>query len=290
MAELLDYLIRLLRRMTHVFVPYGTSPEKYRRLMQAMHKQLVYDPQTQTVTVKKGKLAGAKKYGPFCDADFDFALGRYETEVTAAFDRYCRPGMTVFDVGAHAGHHTILLSKLCGVSGHVHAFEPVPQNVECLRETLRLNNLQNVSVHELAVSDREGEARLKCNGVFDGFACLAEGGHGRTEFSTTASTVLTVRTIDVDTFCNKFGIARIDLIKMDIEGAEMLALRGMTRTLRRRRPVLILELWGCEHIAEAPGFLGGLGYETRTLSTWQGYIQGAFAETSNVLALPISVT
>ncbi len=289
MAELFDWLVRWFRAWVHVFIPHGRSPESYRRAVRAVHRRLVYDPRMQIVTVRKGELAGAKKYGPFCDSDFDFALGKYEPEITAVFDRYCHPGMTAFEIGAHAGYHTIRLAKLCGPSGRVHAFEPVPQNVECLMETLRLNHLRNVQVHELAVSNREGMAELTTNGVFDGFACLKQGGHGRRERPSRDSQLLAVRTIDLDTFCPRFGIAQVDLIKMDIEGGEMLALQGMTETLLRCRPVLILELWGSEHQVEAPEFLARVGYRTRTLSTWRGLVQG-YAETANVLALPSTKT
>lgn len=284
MLALLEHAFRMLRRFVHLVLPHGSSPESYRQLMRALEKRLVYDSRTQTVTVKKGELAGMRKYGPFCEADFEFVLGRYEPEVTAALHLHCRPGMTVFDIGASAGHHTVLLSRLCGPSGHVHAFEPLPENVACLLETLRINNLQNVTVHQLAVSGTEGEAEFRFSGVFDGFACLAQGGHGRSGGQATAS--ISVRTIDLDTFCGKYAIPRVDLIKMDIEGAEMLALRGMTRVLHTHRPVLIVELWGSEHMAAGPEFLGRFGYETHPLGVWRGLVQGAFAEVSNVLAVP----
>lgn len=285
-VALVEHSIGAMRRVAHVFLPPGSSPEIYRRLIRGFHKLFIYDPITQTVKVQEGELAGAMKYGPFCDADFEFALGRYEPEVTAALRQHCRPGMTVLDIGANAGHHMLLLSRLCGASGHVHAFEPVPQNVACLLETVRLNSLRNVRVHPLAISDREGEADLKFSGVFDGFAYLTQGGHGRSECQRAPRISITVRTSDLDTICSTSRIDRIDLIKMDIEGAEMLALSGMTRILSVHRPVLILELWGTEHIAEAPILLSRFGYETHTLSVWRGFVQGAFAETSNVLALP----
>ena len=274
------------RRLAHCVVPHGSSPESYRRVVRALQKRLVYDPRTNTVTVKRGELAGAKKYGPFCEADFPFALEKYEPEVTAAFHRYCRAGMTVFDIGANAGHHLLPLAKLCGACGHVHAFEPVPENAACLLETLRLNRLENVTLHRLAVSDHEGEAELRCSGVFDGFACLAEGGHGRSERKSAAAASLSVKTTDLDTFCVRSGISRVGLIKMDIEGAEMLALRGMSRILRAHRPVLILEFWGSEHVAQGPKLLKEHGYATRTLSSWRGLVAGELAETSNVLGVP----
>lgn len=284
MLALLERAFRQLRRLVHLVLPHGSSPESYRRLMRALQKRFVYDARTQTVTVKRGELAGMKKCGPFSEADFEFVVGRYEPEVTAAFHLHCRPGMTVFDIGANAGHHTVLLSKLCGPSGHVHAFEPLPENAACLLETLRINNLRNVTVHQLAVAETEGEAEFRFSGVFDGFACLAQGGHGRPGGQATAS--ISVRTMDLDAFCGKFAIPQVGLIKMDIEGAELLALRGMTRVLCRHRPVLIVELWGSEHIAAAPQFLGRFGYETQTLGVWRGLVQGAFAEISNVLAMP----
>lgn len=286
MVELLESLLRTLRRWAHVVLPHGRSPESYRRFVRAIYRRMVYDPKTQTVKVGKGELAGAVKYGPFCEGDFEFALGKYEPEVAAAFRQYCRSGMTVFDIGANAGHHLLLLSKLCGPEGHLHAFEPVPENVACLSETLRLNRLSNVTLHELAVSDGEGTAEFKFNGVFDGFGCLAQGGHGRSADRAVPRGSIRVQTIDLDTFCERFRISSVDLIKVDIEGAELLALRGMTRTLRAHLPVLIMELWGAEHVALGPGILAKLGYETRTLSSWRGWVGGDLVETRNVLAVP----
>jgi FkbM family methyltransferase len=298
MVELLESFLGTLRRWAHYVVPPGRSPESYRRAIRAIYRRMVYDPKTQTVMVKKGELAGARKYGPSCEGDFEFALGKYEPEVAAAFRQYCRPGMTVFDIGANAGHHLLLLSKLCGDSGHLHAFEPVRENIACLKETLRLNRLGNVTLHELAVSDGEGAADFKFSGVFDGFACLAQGGHGHTLGEVGRRSAdravprgpIRVATIDLDTFCDRFCISRVDLIKVDIEGAELLALRGMMRTLRAHHPVLIMELWGAEHVAQGPGILAELGYETRTLNSWQGWVGGEMAETSNVLALPKQVS
>ena len=282
----LEAVLRALRRWAHRIVPAGRSPEVYRRLVRAIYRRMVYDPKTRTVLVRKGELADAVKYGQFCEADFEFALGKYEPEIVSVFEEYCRPGMTVFDIGANAGHHLLLLSKLCGATGHVHAFEPVPENVSCLKETLRLNRLGNVTLHELAVSDHEGSAEFKHGGVFDGMACLATGGHGRSMRERLPRKSIQVQTVELDAFCERLAIARLDLIKVDVEGAELLCLRGMRRTLRTHRPVLIMELWGADHVAQAPGILSQLGYEMRALSSWHGWIAGEKVETRNVLAVP----
>ncbi|NDQ56955.1 MAG: FkbM family methyltransferase [Acidipila sp.] len=282
----LESVLRALRRWAHRIVPAGRSPEVYRRLVRAIYRRMVYDPKTRTVTVRKGELAGAVKYGQFCEADFEFALGKYEPEIVSVFEEYCRPGMTVFDIGANAGHHLLRLSKLCGATGHVHAFEPVPENVTCLKETLRLNRLSNVTLHGVAVSDHEGSAEFKYGGVFDGLACLATGGHGRSMREMLPQKSIQVQTVELDAFCERLAIARLGLIKMDVEGAELLCLRGMRRTLRTHRPVLVMELWGADHVAQAPGILSQLGYEMRALSSWQGWIAGEKVETRNVLAVP----
>ena len=157
MTVMFGYLIRVLRCLVHLLVPNGVSPLGYRRLVRSIYKRLIFDPSTQTVTVMRGPLKGTKKYGPFRERDFDFALGQYERETVDALHRFCRPGMTVFDIGANAGYLTLVMAKLVGVSGHVHAFEPIPQNSEYLLETLRINGLRNVTVHQVAISDQRGK-------------------------------------------------------------------------------------------------------------------------------------
>jgi FkbM family methyltransferase len=285
-AARLESMLRTLRRWAHYVVPAGRSPDMYRRVLRTLYRRMVYDPRTQTVVVRKGELAGAVTYGHFCEGDFEFALGEYEPEIVSAFRQYCRPGMTVFDIGANAGHHLLLLSKLCGERGHVHAFEPLPENITCLEETLRLNRVSNVTLHELAVSDHEGTEEFKYSGVFDGLACLASGGHGRRAQPALPHKSIRVRTVELDAFCERFAISCLNLIKVDVEGAELLCLRGMMHTLRIHRPVLIMELWGADHVAEAPEILSSLGYQIRGLSSWQGWIAGEKVETRNVLAIP----
>ncbi len=287
MALLMDHLIGLIRRMAHTVIPTGSSPEIYRKLVRSIYKRLVYNPQTHLVTVKKGVLAGMKKCGPFIESDFEFAMGQYEPEVTTALCKFCRPGMTVIDIGANAGYITILLSKLVGESGHVHAFEPIPQNVLYLIETLRVNALNNVTVHEMAVSDHVGEAQMNYCGVFDGFASLMCGGHGY--YHNQPASVISVATITLDQFCSDTCIAQIGLIKIDIEGAEVLALAGMSRILATLRPMLIVELWGSKNIIEGSNVLRSKGYEIKVLTAWSGFVRGVKADIQTILAKPSSI-
>jgi FkbM family methyltransferase len=252
--------------------------------MALLCQYLVYDSNTQTVTVQRGPLAGMQKYGPFHVRDFDLAMGKFEPEETKAIMHHCRQGMTVFDIGANAGYHTLLFAKLVDKTGHVYAFEPVPENVQYLRETLRLNRLDNVTLHAVAVSDAEGTADMKYVGAFDGYGHLAEGGHGY--YHSAPCQVVSVPTITLDKFCRDACISQVDLIKLDIEGAEILALNGMSQLVRTCHPILIIEFWGSENILRGSHMLHTLGYQVERLSSWSGYVRSTWAELQTVLAAP----
>jgi FkbM family methyltransferase len=202
-AFLFAYALRVVRSVGHLFVPNGRSPEWYRRAVRFAYEQLIYDPGTHTVKVISGPLKGMKKCGPFREGDFSFALGQYECETVEALYKYCRPGMTVFDIGANAGYLTLLMSKLVGEFGHVHAFEPIPQTFNSLLQTLQINGLRNVTVHQVAVSDHVGEARMTYVGILDGFATLADGGHNY--YCGQSAESVFVSTTSLDILCKDRG-------------------------------------------------------------------------------------
>jgi FkbM family methyltransferase len=283
-ARLLDRLLIAVRRMGRALVAPGRSPRAWRRLVRALKRRAVFDAASRTVTVQYGPLRGMRKYGPFCESDFAFALGRLEPEVTEALRRHARPGMTALDLGANAGHLTLLLAQLVGREGRVHAFEPVPEDARCLEETMRLNALANVAVHPAAVADRTGSAELAVAGAFDGAARLVE--LAARNGAATDRRVVRVPVVSLDDFCVREGLERVDLVKMDIEGAERLALAGMEAVLARHRPVLVAELWGAESVAAVPPWLEARGYRVTVLTRWSGLAAGRPAETVNILAVP----
>ena len=85
-------------------------------------------------------------------------LGTYESHFARLTAKLVRPGMLAFDVGAHSGYFTLILSRLVGETGKVISFEPQPRPSNDLRRHIELNNLSNVEVVEAAVSDRSGTA------------------------------------------------------------------------------------------------------------------------------------
>ncbi len=145
-----------------------------------------------------------------------------------------RPGMTMADVGANLGFFALSAARFVGPEGRVIAFEPVPGNLRYLRRNLALNpGLANLLVEPLAVSDQEGETTIHL-GWHEGNASLLVGARSTTEDTAP------VRTTSLDEYAAARDVPRIDLVKMDIEGAERNALLGAARTLREHRPRLAI--------------------------------------------------
>lgn len=147
----------------------------------------------------------------------------WEAAETSLFLRLVQPGDRVVDVGAHVGYFTILFSRLCGENGFVHAFEPEPANHRLLRANLLVNDCRNVEALQFALSDGAGSAQL--------YLSADNSGDHRLQFSEGRSS-LGVSTVELDTV---IGEGRVDIIKMDAQGAEPRILAGMQKLVARER-------------------------------------------------------
>jgi FkbM family methyltransferase len=152
----------------------------------------------------------------------------WELTVALAIRDHCRPGDVVFDVGANAGALSMLMSRLVGPRGIVVAFEASPRIIDKTHYNLVRAGCNNVTLIHKAVWHTSGA-----------LVNMASGSHlnDRIEESATGMPVRTVALDDLAAAAN----FRPSFVKMDIEGAELDALRGMTRLLREARPVLVLE-------------------------------------------------
>lgn len=165
-----------------------------------------------------------------------------------------RPGDVVFDVGAHFGVHTVLLSQLAGPAGQVHAFEPNPAILPVLRQTA--SALDNISLHQIALSDQSGDATLYVPGDHS-MASLADWTDGCAGSTVTP----TCNVCRLDEFCSEYALPIPDFIKCDIEGGELLVFRGARQTLdRENAPVILFEF--NERAAR------GFGYAAGDALTW----------------------
>ena len=154
------------------------------------------------------------------------ALRRDEIESLMArlFSGVIRPGMVVLDIGAFVGWYTLVAARQVGAQGKVYAFEPDPRNYELLGENLRLNQIDSrVTCLPWAVSDEAGVQPFFLHGGDQSRSSLIPSGGGH------ETTV--VNSVVLDDFLDR-GL-QIDVVKMDIEGGEVHALRGMGEILAR---------------------------------------------------------
>lgn len=185
------------------------------------------------------------------------AKGRWEKEVKTVFHQLIRPGDVVLDIGAHLGDFSMEAAILCGSTGRVHAVEIIPSFFAALNENLSLNCFDNVTTHLLGLADVEGTIQ-----VADGYGYLASPVvGGKNPISETAS----VRLTTLDSL--SAGWERVDVIKMDVEGAEQKALEGGKETFSRTPGVsLVCEIHptllpdGFEDVARIYDFLMNRGY------------------------------
>lgn len=157
-------------------------------------------------------------------------VGDYEPSVTNLLKKEVKQGMYVFDLGANIGWFTLVFSKLVGDTGHVYAFEPDPYYFGILKENIELNNLKNVSIYQLAISNKLGIAKFNLNKWFGTFVL---------ESKTITDNQLDVKTISLDDFC-KANNVRADFIKMDIEGSEPKAFEGMRSVVLANHGIKII--------------------------------------------------
>jgi FkbM family methyltransferase len=134
--------------------------------------------------------------------------------------------MTVVDVGAHGGYFSLIAANHVGVGGRVYSFEPHSATFNALRRNIELNGYKNIYAVNKAVADRTGKLKLllHANGSDRHGLCPNDRDEGNN---------VSVDTTTLDDFMRDQNWPRVDLIKMDIEGAEPAALTGMRETLAR---------------------------------------------------------
>jgi FkbM family methyltransferase len=192
--------------------------------------------------------------------------GWYEPETVRIVESLLRPGMTFFDVGAHVGQYTLLGANVVGQTGQVQAFEADPDTFALLMRNVTANRLGNVITNHCAISAHEGTVELFLGSPENiGTNSLRKPGNFSGRSATVSSTKLSTYINGEDTKPN--------LIKLDIEGAELDALKTIAEYLNRSdAPTLIIEF--CEKTqqrfghscAELAAFLKHCGYSLYTIT------------------------
>jgi FkbM family methyltransferase len=240
--------------------------------------------QTRLRRISEAWLVGRLPFGPWVRvsgtvcAEWDFLFSHPKEIGTTEFVKsFLRPGMTFVDVGANVGYFTLLAAS---VGTRVIAYEPTPAVVTRLRENIELNAFDAVTVVNAAVTDRQGTIGFhespddpEANSIF------GKGGD-----------LIEVSAVTLDEDLAGRGIQKVDLLKVDVEGAELSVLVGAAKVLSSAaRPTIILELNPAtlrdadSDSAAIIGWLHASGYQTRNLEVFN--YQGETVV--NLLATPV---
>lgn len=205
-------------------------------------------PSNAIIPIVRGALRGYK--WQIQSGSNGYWLGTYEYDKQELFAQYVKPSNVILDVGANVGYYTLLASVLTGEKGIVYSFELGIENIAYLNKHLILNKIKNVEVIAYAVSDKNGVTTFS-------------GKRSKGKIDEKGSTV--VKTITLDSFCESRKISSIDIIKMDIEGAEYNALLGAKYILTEFNPILFLATHGRRVHDNCVAFLSSLEYQFKVL-------------------------
>lgn len=207
-----------------------------------------------------------------------FIYGTWEPEVVEAMRSVVREGFVALDIGAHIGYYALVLSRLVGTTGRVIAFEPLPPNYKMLEENVRLNGCRQIKTVNQAVLDRTGPLKVTIPGgePLPGSVSL---------FADYGTEPIVVDAVSLDDFLRERK-GPVHFLKMDVEGAEGLVLRGARETIGLHHPAMVIEVHhfdGRVDINPAVTQLSSWGYAYRwlqrssltshLLATWKGAAQ-----------------
>lgn len=215
-------------------------------------------------TVQIGPGAGLKIDMRRASGSFD--VGSNELPVQNWIVKQLGKGGTFYDIGANIGFFSLLAAKVVGESGRVIAFEPVPANADAVRRNADLNGFDSILVVDVAVSSGTGEAEL----------VLARHPGGASLKSAAvppdATETITIKTATLDSLVLRKDFPPPDVVKIDVEGAELRVLEGMVRVAKEHRPKIVCEADAASRDeAEAKAvqieeMLRGWGYSTSRLA------------------------
>ncbi len=229
-------IFKLLNTLGRRFSGRGLGLERVERL-KAFYEYVYQRVAPSSVVLVESQ--GSRMYVNARDEPLGRSLvtqGIYEAYETQLFKSSVRPGMTVVDIGANVGYYTLLAAGLVGETGEVYAFEPEPGNYELLVRNVELNGYKNVVTQQKAVSDSAGAVKLYIDS-----ANFGNRSFGQSNIVHSGGSV-DVQTVSLDDFIlTRRAGRKIDIIKMDAQGAEGLIVEGAQRVLQQHRPKVFME-------------------------------------------------
>lgn len=185
---------------------------------------------------------------------------------------YLRNGMIAFDVGANVGELTLLFSRFVGLSGQVHAFEPSSAVFNRLNTICNLAGRKNITLNHKALADKEGYVQLY---VYDDehstWNSLAQRPLHDYGIDVKPTVVEEVPATTIDSYCQEHGIQKVDLLKVDVEGAEYQVLLGARSMLERKQIACCVFEFGAttfdmgNNPSEIQAYLTECGYQLQNI-------------------------
>ena len=207
-------------------------------------------PQETKVIIFRGPVRGKrwiKGAGPNT-----YWLGRYEAARTQEFADAIVPGAVVYDIGANVGMYTLIASARVGITGCVYAFEPSERNLCYLRRHITMNNLQNCTVVPKAVCNEVGTRRFAAASRDSSMARISMDGE----------LVVPATTLDECVYSST-RFRPPNVLKIDVEGAELEVLQGAEQTLTQFHPTILVEIHGTQLHVDCRSFLVAKGYKVK---------------------------
>jgi FkbM family methyltransferase len=197
-----------------------------------------------------------------------------------------RPGHVIMDIGCNIGATILPMARLAGETGLVYGFEPDPDTMKNCARNVSLNDLKNIRLHAMALSDLEGTAALRRGEPRNPAAnrIVAEA----------APDDIAVDTTTLDSFVESAGLERLNLLKIDVEGHEARVLRGAAKAIRRFQPDMFIEAID-SHLnssgssrMELLGMIAGMDYRIADAASGQSVdpTTGAGLTGSDIIARP----
>ena len=212
----------------NVLESWATKPGSFKyRLASAGLRQ-------RDVAVRNGIAKGLKfNTGESCP---ELALGTYEVPIQKIFAQHLKTGDVFYDIGANVGFFSIIAAKLVGEGGKVYAFEPGSENAKSIRYNGELNNFNQIEVIEKAVSNTSGTGEF--------LLAKYSGGHALATADAPPDLAgkVTVDLVSIDDLIASGQIEPPNFVKIDVEGAELDVLKGMTQTIKTYQPSVIYEV------------------------------------------------
>lgn len=190
---------------------------------------------------------------------YDLVLGKHEPAIHKWLTKNVSRGMTVIDVGSNIGSYTLDIAALVGTEGVVIAVEADPATAMILKKNIQANCVPQVQVIEGAAYRTNGHARLGRAAASTGYTGLYYG---------KAAEWLEVPAFTLDSVVRRLGLQNLDMVKIDVEGAELDVVAGMTELLQTKRPTILIELHpaAVPAVSNLPSQLRQAGYRVEMLT------------------------